>query len=361
MKGTLKALSTPLVAIVLAILIGAVVAASTGYDPIAGYQALFTGAFGNAMNIGNTLAGATPLILAGLGISVAFKAGLFNIGAEGQYWIGVTAAAWCGYHFTGLPGWLHIVVCLLAAMIAGGLWGGVIPGLAKAYRGAHEVITTMMMSYIGIYFAKYMIEDGPMRQKGYIPQSPLIDKSTFLTPWIQSSQLTAGIVIAVVATVVVWWLLFHTTFGFQLRAVGSNQRAARYAGIRVALYTVFALGLSGVFAGLAGGVQVLAFEHRLAEGFSTQYGYTAIVVSLLARNNPFGIILASLFFAGLSTGAQNMQMASGIPASLTDVLTGLIIFFVAAERLFPQTIGWFRRRRSNRMSAQITGQGGNPA
>ncbi len=240
-----------------------------------------------------------------------------------------------------------MLICLLAAMIAGGLWGGIIPGLTKAYVGAHEVISTMMMSYIGIDLVQYMIEGGPMQQKGSTPQSPQVDPHTFMTVLIQP-QLTTGIIWAVVACVVVWFILNKTTTGFQLRAVGYNQRAARYAGMNVAWNTVLALGLSGVFAGLAGGIQMLSADHQLTDSFNSGYGYTGIVVALLARNNPFGIILSAIFFSALNTGAQNVQMITNVPASLSDVLTGLIIFFVAAERIIPIIRDWFRRRRTNK-------------
>jgi ABC-type uncharacterized transport system permease subunit len=339
-------LGTPVLSSLLAIIIGGIIAAVIGYNPVSVYGSLISGAFGSWMNLSYTLAQSIPLILAGLGIAVAFRAGLFNIGAEGQYWVGTIVAVWIGYHFNSLPGVLHTIISLLGAMIAGALWGGIIPGLAKAYRGAHEVITTMMMSYVGILLAKYMIEDGPMRAPGNIPQSPAIAKNAWLPVLLKDSQLTTGLFIAIIAAVVVWYLLFHTTFGFQLRAVGLNQRAARYAGIRVPLYIVLSLGFSGLLAGLAGGVQVFAIDHRLTESFSAGYGYTAIVVSLLARNNPFGVIIAAIFFAALSTGGQNMQMVSGIPSSLTNVLQGLIIFFVAAEQLIPQFIKWYRKRKT---------------
>ncbi|GMA49250.1 ABC transporter permease [Alicyclobacillus contaminans] len=357
MKSILRQLSTPVIAAVLAMLVGGIVAAAIGYNPLQVYGSLLSGAFGNAYNLGNTLAIATPLILIGLGIAVAFRAGLFNIGAEGQYWVAVMCAAWTGYHFTTLPGWLHIILCLLVAMVAGGLWAGIIPGLAKTYRGAHEVITTMMMSYIGILLCKYMIEEGPMRKPGSMPESEAVAQNTWLPVLSPSSpQLTIGLFIAIAAVIVVWFILFHTTIGFQLRTVGLNPRAARYAGIRVTWYTILALGLSGMLAGLAGGVQLLAMDHRLAEGFNTGYGYTGIVVSLLARNNPFGVIVSAIFFAALSTGGQNMQQVTNIPASLTDVLTGLIIFFVAAERLLPQVIQWYRRRTS-RVRTSTAGEG----
>ncbi len=352
-RSTLQNIGMPILASLIAIVIGAIVVAIIGYNPLVVYGSLLSGAFGNLFNIGSTLSGAVPLILIGLGIAIAFKAGLFNIGADGQYWVGAMASVWIGYHFTTLPGLVHIILALVGGMLAGGLWGGVIPGLTKAYMGAHEVITTMMMSYIGIFLVEYMIEEkhAPMRQAGYIPQSPQVVANTQLgsflpLPAFSQAQLSAGLWIAIVAAVVVWILLKKTTFGFQVRAVGLNQRASRYAGIKVPLYTVLTLGISGVFAGLAGGVQMLGVQYQLTDSFASQYGYTAIVVSLLARNNPFGCILAGIFFAALNTGGQNMQQVSGVPASLTDVLTGLIIFFVAAERLIPTIIAWYRRRRT---------------
>ncbi len=351
MKQLLRGFGAPLFATVVAIIIGAIIVAAIGFSPLVVYSSLFTGAFGTLSNFGYTLSGSLPLILTGLGIALAFKAGLFNIGADGQYWVGAIATVWVGYHFNGLPSWLHITVCLLAGMIAGGIWGGIIPGLTKAYVGAHEVITTMMMSYIGVQLAKTLIEGGPMQQKGYNPESPQIPQSNWLSSIIPGSSLTTGLFIALIAVIITWWLLKKTTFGFQLRSVGFNQRASRYAGMNVPLYTILALTLSGVFAGLAGGVQMLAVDHRLLDGFSSGYGFTGIVVALLARNNPFGIVLSAIFFSALTTGGQNMQIVSGIPASLTDVLTGLIIFFVAAERLIPEIIIWYKKKRPGKRSA----------
>jgi len=344
MRSAFRSLAIPLAASLIAIVIGAFIALGIGFNPLIVYGSLLSGAFGNWYNVGYTLSVATPLILTGLGIAVAFRAGLFNIGAEGQYWMGAASAVWVGYHFASLAGWLHILVSLLAAMVVGGLWAGVIPGLTKAFVGAHEVITTMMMSYIGIDLARFLIEDGPMRQKGYTPQSPQTVPSTWLATLIPGTPLTVGLIFALVAVVLTYFILSRTTFGFQIRAVGYNQRASRYAGIRVAWYTILSLGLSGVLAGLAGGVQMLAVEHRLSDGFSSGYGFTGIVVALLARSNPFGVVLSAVFFAALSTGGQNMQQVSGLPASLTDVLTGLIVFFVAAERLIPMLLDFVRKR-----------------
>jgi simple sugar transport system permease protein len=218
----------------------------------------------------------------------------------------------------------------------------------------------MMMSYIGILLGKYLVEEGPMRQPGYIPQSPEISSDAWLNILIPQSLLTTGIYIALVAVVVVWLLLFRTTFGFQLRAVGLNHRAARYAGIGVTMFTVLSLGFSGMLAGLAGSVQMLGIDHRLLDSFSTGYGYTAIVVALLARSNPFGVVLSGIFFAALGTGGQYMQQVSQVPASLTDVLTGLIVFFVAAERIIPMLRDWAKRRQTKARSTRISREGHEP-
>ncbi|GAB6156295.1 ABC transporter permease [Desulfosporosinus burensis] len=346
MKNIIEKLVTPFVAIIIAILIGACVMLITGHNPLTAYGALFSGAFGSTVNLSNTLANAIPLILSGLGVAVAFKAGLFNIGAEGQYWIGSMAAVWIGYTVHGLPPILHISLSILVGMLAAGLWAGIIPGLAKAFVGAHEVITTMMMSYIAIFLSHYMLENGPMMQPGFVPQSPVILPSATLGKLIERTQLSWGLVIALVACVIVYWLLYKTTLGYRLRAVGLNARAAKYAGINVSFHLVLALFISGMLAGLAGAVQMLGVQHRLYDSFSSGYGFTAIVVAILANNNPFAVILTSIFFAALSTGGQSMQLVSGVPAHLTDVISGIIIFLIATKNIVQMVQKRWRRRQT---------------
>ncbi|MGI1690191.1 ABC transporter permease [Thermoanaerobacter uzonensis] len=351
MKNILKELYIPVVAVLIAIVIGSIIMIITGFNPINAYASLFIGAFGSVNNIANTLANAVPLILTGLGVAISFKAGLFNIGAEGQYWIGAIVGVWIGYSFSGLPWYIHIPFALIAAMIAGGLWAGLIPGLAKAYTGANEVITTMMMSYIAIYFSHFLLEFGPMMEKGTIPQSPIIKESAVIPFLIQNTQLSYGIFIALVAAVFVYWLMFKTTWGFEMRAVGYNQRAARYAGINVPLNMVLSLGLSGVFAGLAGAVQMLGVQHRLYDSFTSGYGYTAIVVALLANNNPIGVIFAAILFAALGTGSQYMQLNAQVPGQMADVITGLIVFFVAAHRVAEVIKDMFAKKQKKEAEA----------
>ncbi len=357
MKKLWKSVSLPLYAIITGLILGGIIMAITKYNAISAYESLFNGAFGSPTAIGNTIAGAIPLMLTGLGIAVAFRTGLFNIGAEGQYWVGAMAAVFVGYNFTSMPWYLHIPLALVAAMVAGGLWGGVIPGLAKAWVGAHEVITTMMMSYIAILLGHFMVEKGPMMQPGYTPQSPPIAASATLpNPFpnlLPNSSLSDGIFVAIVAVIIIHILLFNTTLGYKLRAVGYNNFAAKYSGLPVAWFTVLSLGLSGVLAGLAGGVQMLGVDYQLTDTFNSGYGYTAIVVSLLAKNNPIGIVFAAIFFSALSTGSQMMQITSGVSANMTDVITGIIIFFVATDRLYT----YLRKMVTKRQTVALAAKG----
>lgn len=334
MNMRIRALLLPLYAMITGIVLGGLIMLLYHYNPVSAYAALFSGAFGSASAVGNTLTYAVPLVLSALGIAIAFRAGLFNIGAEGQYWMGAIAAVWIGYHFVNWPFYPHVALALGAAIVAGALWGGVIPGLTKAFVGAHEVITTMMLSYIAIFFGHYLLERGPMMAPGYIPQSPPVAASATLPYFGPLPTLTDGFWITLAAIALVHLLLFHTTLGYKLRAVGASPSAARYGGMNVAWFTVLSLGFSGALAGLAGAVQMLGVENQLSDSFSSGYGYTAIVVSLLARNNPIGILFAGIFFAALSAGSQTMQINSGVSPYMTDVITGIVVFFVAADRLY---------------------------
>ncbi|MEZ0537340.1 ABC transporter permease [Caldicellulosiruptoraceae bacterium PP1] len=346
MKKLLEGAIRPILAIIIAVLVGGIViVATTGQNPFYAYYSLLVGAFGSSMNIATTLTNAIPLIITGLGIAIAFSAGLFNIGAEGQYWIGAIVATYIGYSVKGLPGYLHIPLIIVLAMLAGALWGGLVPGLAKVYTGAHEVITTMMMSYVAIYLSHFLLEDGPMMDKGVIPQSPIINESAKLSRLIENSQLSSGLFIAIIAVIIVYILMYKTTLGFEMRSVGFNQRASKYAGMNVATKLVTSLGLSGAFAALAGAVQIMGVQHRLYDSFTSGYGYTAIVVALLANNNPIGVVIASIFLAGLSTGAQEMQMRTNISGQLTDVVVGLIIFFIAIEELYKIVIDRIQKKK----------------
>ncbi|PSR25012.1 MAG: ABC transporter permease [Sulfobacillus thermosulfidooxidans] len=335
----------PLFTVIMGLVISALIAQVTGYPAWTVLSALWAGSVGNLSNLASTLVIFVPLSLMGLGIAIAFRAGLFNIGAEGQYWMGAIAAAWVGaMGGRWLPG-LHLVVLIMAAVVAGGLYA-LIPGLLKAYRGAHEVITTMMLSYAAIEFGHYLIEKGPLMLPGSIPESPPIEASATLPILVPTTELSEALFFALAGIIVAAWLLFRTRMGFEIQMTGKNSKAARLAGVSVPRLTVISMMLSGMFAGLAGGLQISGVSHQLFDSFANQYGYTAIVVALLARNNPWGIIPSAFLFAALQSGAGYMQMNAYIPAQIAYVIQGTIVLMVAIDRLFDglgQKMGWFRK------------------
>jgi ABC-type uncharacterized transport system permease subunit len=330
----------PLIAILLAFVVGGLLTLAFGHNPLAAYGALLSGAWGGSYAIAATLTNALPLMVIGLGVALAFQGGLFNIGASGQYWMGAIAAAWVGYSFH-LPVWIHLPLALLAGVVAGALWGSVVPGLAKAYRGANEVITTLMMTYVAVYLGHYLVEGGPMQAPGYTPQSPAVLPSALIPVLIPNTQLSWAILFVPLLALVVWFFFYRTVLGFALRVSGANPKAARYAGIQPVWMILLTLALSGGIAGLAGAVQVLGVDGRLFDSFDTNAGFTAIVVALLGRNDPWGVLLAALLFGMLASGANQMQIAAGVPVNLVEVIQGVIIFFVAAEGL----LDYVARRR----------------
>lgn len=330
----------PVIAIAISFVFGGILILIFGHDPFATYGALVGGAFGGRYALATTLAASLPLMLLGVGVALSFRSGLFNIGASGQYWLGAIAATWVGTNLR-MPSFLHLPLALIAGMTAGFLWAAIIPGFAKAYRGAHEVITTLMLSYIAVMLGHFLLEKGPMQAPGSLPQSAVIETTAripFLAP---GAQLSWGIILAPIVAGVVAFVLRRTSLGFSLRMSGHSLKAARYAGANPVLNILLGLGLSGAIAGLAGAIQVLGVDHRLYDGFDTAAGYTAIVIAILGKNTAFGALLAALLFGALENGAGAMQITAEVPAHLADVIEGLIIFFISAEGL----LRYFHRSR----------------
>jgi len=313
------------------------------------YSALFTGAFGSparivvALQSGNvenirkafypffeTLVAATPYIFGGLAVALGFRAGLFNIGAEGQIFIGAIFAAYAGYSIKGVPGILHVPIAFIAGAIGGGLWG-FIPGWLKAKTGGHEVINTMMMNYIAFRLSDWLLT-GPMKRPGTAnPVSPTIEESAKLYRFFGDPiRLHGGFIIALGVAWLVYWFLFKTKWGFDLRAVGSNPRAARYASMMVSLTIILAMVLSGGLAGMAGANEVLGVNYNLAMAFSSGYGWDSIALALLGKSHPAGVVLSALLFGALRNGATNMQLKTNIPIDIISVLQAFILVFVAA-------------------------------
>jgi ABC-type uncharacterized transport system permease subunit len=346
----------PLAATALAFLIGGLVVLLTGHNPVSAYKAIFEGTGLNwffpwvsgearedaANDLQQTLILMTPLVLTGIAVAFAFRCGLFNIGGQGQYWAGFIAALYVGTHLEGLSRPLHILLALLASIVAGGLWGG-IAGILKATVGAHEVITTIMLNWIAIFGGSYLVENGGLLQgpTPSIPRSGTVVDSAELWPiWGSLPSLHAGLFIALFALVVYYVLLNRTTLGYEVRAVGFSPEAARYGGISVARNYFLALAISGAFAGLAGSVDLLGFKHAVSTGdFSTNLiAFTGIAVALLGRNKAIGILFAALLFAALEVGTSTRQLDPAVfppdlAVDLATMIQALVIFFVGAELL----------------------------
>jgi simple sugar transport system permease protein len=337
---SLRSAAVPVVAVLIALLIGAGIIAISGVNPLEAYAALLRGGMGNARAIGRTLEKATPLIFGGLAVALAFKGGLFNIGAQGQLLFGAIIAGYVGFAIQGLPALVHIPLALLAGALMGALWGA-IPGALKAYTGAHEVITTIMLNFVAINITDFLA-DGPWKDTSpgnIVARTPAVAKSAVL-PDIGSIPL--GIVIAVLVAALVWWLIGRSTLGFDLRTVGQNPSAALYAGMSVRSVTILAMIASGFLAGLGGAIETLGVVGRFQPGFNAGLGFTAITVALLARTNPLGVIPAALLIGAMQAGASRMQFDSGVSPEIIDVVQALILFFVAADVI----IRWLLRIRA---------------
>ncbi len=370
----MRGVMIPLLAIVTALIIGALVIIFTdtsvygafGEGVGAGlaraaqviaqaYGAFFVGAFGDPVRLvqaflsGNpnkimraiypiteTLRIATPYIFAGLAVALGFRGGLFNIGAEGQYFIAGLTTVFVGYSLRGLPGFIHLPLALLAGMAGGALWAA-IPGYLKGKTGAHEVINTIMMNYIAFRLAEFMLDvGGPMSRGDGRPVSPEIAPSAYLPQFFPNNsavRVNTGFLLALATAWFVWWLLFKTTIGYEIRTVGQNPRAARYAGINVPRTIVITMAISGALAGLAAATDILGVLHFMPNAFFSGYGFDAIALALLGNSHPVGVVLASLLFGALRAGAQNMQGIAKIPIDITSILQGLIIVFIAAPEI----------------------------
>ena len=280
-----------------------------------------------------SLVTATPYILTGLAVALGFKAGLFNIGAEGQYFVGGLLGVFVGYSLKGLPMIVHLPLTLLAGMVGGAIWGA-IPGLLKAKTGAHEVINTIMMNYIAFALADWLL-NGPMqRPDDFRPISAEIQPSAFLPQFFASPiRLHLGFILALLVAAAVYWLLFKTTVGFELRTVGTNPHAARYAGMNLTWNYVLAMALSGGLAGLAAMNDICGVIHYMPNAFSAGYGFDAIALALLGRSHPVGVVLAALLFGILRAGASRMQSVAQIPIDIISILQAMIIIFIAAPEI----------------------------
>ena len=343
----------PVFATLAALLVGAIMLLLLKVNPVEAYAALWQGAFGSSNSLAETLVKATPLLLVALGICISFRGDVINIGGEGQMIIGAIMATWVGLTYTDSPGWLVITLALMAGFVGGAIWGG-IPGLLKAYFNVNEILSTVMMNAIAVQLMNFLLR-GPMidpsqaRLASKIPQTArLLD--AFHLPRLAPYRLHLGALIAVLLAVLVYFLLWRTTLGYRIRAVGQNPHASRYAGIKVARYVVVALLLSGAFSGLAGAVQVYGVNYRMitdgsSSGFTGSAGFNGIVAALFGQLHPVWSIPASILFGALLVGANSMQRAMQVPSALITALNGLVVVFVVSSEI------WRHRRQRRRLSA----------
>ncbi len=407
----------PLAAIILALVIGAVILIISGVNPLDAYKALFTGAFGETRYLQRTLEKATPLILSGLSVAFAFKAGLFNIGAQGQLLLGAMTSAALGFMITGLPPLIHIPLALLGGLLVGALFGA-IPGALKTLTGAHEVITTIMLNYVAINITDYLA-DGPFKDPAptnvVARTERIADSAIIPTPVLEmtagilivlvmmilaavlffailrkrtlnikskvlvfllrfalvislgvgsglvlraiapgfyaqplsflpytSVPFPIGFLIAIVVAAIIWFILMKTSLGFEIRTIGHNQFAAKYAGMKVSWMFILTMVIAGALAGLGGAVETQAVVYRYQPGFNTGLGFDGITVALLGRTHPLGVIPAALLIGAMQAGSNVMQFEAGVPAEIIDVIQALILFFVAADMI----VRWIIRAKS---------------
>jgi simple sugar transport system permease protein len=320
------------------------------------YVALFQGAFGQPSEIieafriwretgetqalwaalrpfGESLVITTPYIYAGLSVALGLRGGLFNIGAEGQLFVGALASAFVGYAVKGIPWFIHLPLAILAGLMAGGIWG-MIPGILKARTGAHEVINTIMMNYIAFRLTDYLLNKGPMTRPDGLPISPQILPTAYLpTIFPPPMRFHWGFILALLAAGLVYWFLWRTPKGMEIRMTGQNQNAARYAGVRIGLIIVLTMTLAGALAGMSGTNQILAVDHQVVRAFSTGYGFDSIALALLGNSHPLGVVLSSLLFGFMRGGAGRMQSVAGTPVEILRIIQGLVIIFIAAPEI----------------------------
>ncbi len=432
LKQIWLSLRVPLAAIILALLVGAIILIISDVNPLEAYKALITGAFGETRFLQRTLEKATPLIFSGLAVAFAFKAGLFNIGAQGQLLLGALTSATLGFMITGLPALIHIPLALLGGILVGALYGA-IPGALKTFTGAHEVITTIMLNYIAINITDYLA-DGPLKDpspSNIVARTPKIEAAAVIpTPVFEMTfgivialiimiltsilffailkkttlnikskallflvrialviglgvgagvflrsmapsfyrkplsflpytaiPLPIGFLIAILVAVIIWFILMKTSLGFEIRTIGLNQHAAKYAGIKVSWMFILAMVISGALAGLGGAIETQGVVYRYQPGFNTGLGFDGITVALLGRNHPFGVILAALLIGALQGGSNVMQFQAGVPSQIIDVIQALMLFFVAADMI----VRWIIRAKETPggIRRQLTSGWGN--
>lgn len=359
MTDILKSIAFPVLSILVALVLGAIIMAAMGYDVAKAYSSLFSGAFGNKNSIAETLIQTTPLIFTALSYAIALRCGLINLGAEGQLYIGAICGSLVGAHVKGLPAPIHIALILLCGFIGGALWG-LIVGLLKVYFGASELITTIMLNYIAMEFVSFCVTNAPFKDMtaGAAPRMPTVVDSVKLPIILSQTRLHLGFVFALVAILIYYVFMWKTTKGYEMRVIGMNPNAGRYSGMNIHTNGILAIFIAGGFAGLGGTVQIIGLQYFLTEGFSNNLGFSGVAVALLGGCNPLGILVSGILFGALNAGGVKMQLLAKVPSASIYMIQGMIIIFAVSRELFI----WFKRSGTSlfsRKSKKAVGGAGN--
>lgn len=334
-----------ILAVIVALLVGVIFAIISGGNFIDTFKALYMGSFGTKLGLAATLNNTVPLIFTGLAVALPFRAGLFNIGGAGQMYIGAVGAVIVGLYIN-LPPIIEIPLAFTVGIIFGAIWG-IIPGYLKAKAGVHEVINTIMMNYIAIYFVRYLVSNGPLNGMIGTARTKIINKSAQLPIlWnFPINPVSTGIIFAILLCFVYYWILENTTIGFELKATGQNQKAASYTGINVNKNIIIAMAFGGIAAGLAGVCFTLGQTHFVSNDFPVEMAFTGIAVALLGRNNPFGVIPAALLFGALQASNLQLQLYANVPKDVVNIIQGVVILFVAMDKVIPEILAKRARRK----------------
>lgn len=330
MKKFLKIITENLLVVILVLIMLFTLITFIGADIFLAINSFILGIIGSNYSIGEVLVKFVPLVLAGLGVSIAFRTGIINLGAEGQIYMGAIAATFCAVMLPDLSWYIMIPLCMLSGFIVGGIWA-IIPGFLKAKFGISEVINTIMFNYIAIYIVGILVRTVLQDPENAFPMSKLFPESSWLPNILSGSRLHAGFIVAIILIFVVWILMWKTKYGYEMRAVGENSRAAICAGISVNKNILLSSLISGGLAGLAGVFEVTGLHHKLMEGISPNYGYLAVIVALLGKNHPFGVFVSALGLAMLQVGSLSMQRNAGVPTSISSIVLGVLVLIILAK------------------------------
>lgn len=352
MKKKMSYLLSLFISVAAALVLGGIIMALSGHDPLEGYGLMLQGAFGSQRAMANTLAKSATLCLCGLATAIAAQAGIFNVGGEGQLFLGAMASAWLGARLKGVSPWIGIPLCLLAAMAAGGVYAW-IPGMLKVKMKVNEVITTIMLNSAAIYFCSFLA-NGPLKtaEKGVSAGTDAIDAAFMFPRLIRRSSLTESIFLTAIIALAVWYIMKRSTTGFQMKLTGQNERFAKYSGIKSGRLALWSMVASGAICGLVGMFEIFGLHGRFIESVSSEFYFDGMLVAMIMRYEPVGIILMSLFFGAMKIGGSAMELNANIPSSLTVLIQSIIIFFMAAEQGITASIQARRARKKAAIALQ---------